>query len=439
MNTPRDDHDLDALLRQPTERLAPPDGSWELVIRRARRRRWAKASASVAACLVVVAGAVPAVIAVRHNSSDDQTLGIAASAGPHSARPSAGVQPAPKVSSTSPAPAVPTSLAGFVPKSLSFISQDVGFLWGSVGTSHRGVVARTLDDGAHWTELPAPKVDDTVGTTGNGGDGQIRFGRFGNTTVGFVYGAKYFVTTDAGASWTQYVSPGYIDDLETMAGKVWALARTSQLSSTVRLYSATLGDPALRRVPGVAPMSGPPGVDSIAVNDRSVDVIVGSSTFLTSPGGVRWNAGKDPCQPQAGLGNVESTLLTTLNLGVVITGCGYNENAGAEDKRIFVTANAGKRWTPTTSNPLTSGYLENLAAGTTQDLIIGTTGGGAQITHDGGKTWQPLTANGAALGFVGFIDIHHIVAAAAPAESTVGAFANSTDTGKSWAVMPFPN
>jgi hypothetical protein len=68
------DRELDALLRQPGERLSPPDGSWALVTKRARRRKWAKASLSIAAVIVVIAGAVPAIIAVRGNSNDQKLI-----------------------------------------------------------------------------------------------------------------------------------------------------------------------------------------------------------------------------------------------------------------------------------------------------------------------------------------------------------------------------
>lgn len=433
MNSPRDD-ELDALLREPIERLAPPPGSWETVSRKARRRKWAKAGASVAAGVVVLAAAVPAVIAVRHNAGD-QTVQIAnppsrpVTTPPHTAA----TRPAPAGSSTPPSAAtttaVPADLVGFVPESVSFISQSVGFLWGSIGPSHQGVVAQTFDDGATWTRLPAPAVD-TAG--GRAGDGQIRFGR---PDVGFIFGAKYFVTMDGGNTWNQYPSNGYIDDLETARGRVWALVRPTMLSSTVTLYSATVADPTLRPVGAVPTMHGVPGADSIAVNAHSVDVIVGNTAFWNSPDGVRWAAATNPCADQAGAGSVESTQLTTLDLGSVIAACGYDQNAGTEQKRVFATTDSGQHWSSAMSDPGASGYLQTFAAGTPSDLILGTSQGGAQITHDGGGTWHPVSANGVALGFVGFIDPGRIVATGS--DGSAGAFATSDTAGRTWQVYSF--
>ena len=436
MSTPRDEFDIDALLRQATERLAPPDGSWELISRRARRRKWAKASVAVTAGVIVVAGAVPAVIAVRH-SGGEQSVAIANTASPPAQQRQhhASTQPAPTVTTpaTSPTATAPAPLAGFVPDSLTFVSQTDGYLWGTVPGSHAGVIAHTTNGGSTWTSVPAPPVMDSASGAGIAGDNQIRFG---SAEVGFVYGALYYVTTDGGQSWHQYSAPGYIDDLETVHQQVWALVRPSQLSTTVRLYSATTADPTLRRVTSVALAKSTPGADSIAINGGlgtavSVSVIAGKSSFWFSPNGVTWKQRTDPCQIDP-----QSAVLSTLDLHTVLAACGWGVGGSSEHKQTFVSTNSGRSWTPTSQAPGTLGTMQTFAAGTSNDLIVGTTHG-AQLSTDGGSSWRPANAPGITLGFVGFISLHHIVAISARADSATGAFATSTNSGRNWQVHEF--
>jgi photosystem II stability/assembly factor-like uncharacterized protein len=435
-----DDDDLEALLRQQPERLDAPEGSWTQITRRAHRRKWAKATLSVAAGLIVLAGAVPAVIAVRHNS-DDQTIQEAGTPTTTATLPTSSQKPAPiPAVSTTPTPPVSTSLDGFIPDSVSFVSQTDGYAWGRISGSTTGVVAHTVDGGSTWTRLAAPPVTDSFARDDLAGDGQIRFG---SGSVGFIYGAKYFVTSDGGTTWVPYSSPGYIDDLETISGQVYALVRPSKHSPDVSLYSASVTDPTLRQVPGVGVMQSVPGADSVAVNDGgtvgsppSVAVIAGSSSFYYSPNGTTFYPRQNPCVSNAQLGNPQSALLTTLNLRGVVAACGYNIGGGGEDKRVFITTSAGRSWTQTT-NPSAAGTLQTLAAGTGTDFILGTTRG-AQITHNGGSTWIADPANGNALSFVGFISLAHVVALTDRSASTgAGGFAWSTNTGKTWTVHNF--
>lgn len=422
--------ELERLLREPVERLAPPAGAWEAIERRARRRRWASAAASVAAVVVVVAGAVPAVIAVRDSSSDAQ-LAANGQFGNHTS-------PAPGGSETDrPAPAPTSALSGYFPESLSFVSQTEGYLWGSAGTSPAGVVARTLDGGRHWTELPAPPVDTEL--TAKRGAAQIRFA---SASVGFLFGSQDFITRDAGASWQPFAAPGYIADLEAMNQRIWALVRPSPGSHVVRLYAATAERPELRRVGGVPVMRGLPGTPevagaaSIAVSGDHVDVIVGSSSFYSSPNGRRWVSRSNPCPSVAGA--PRTTLATsTDSLGVAVA-CGYDVHGRAEAKQLYVSADSGHKWHPLASQPAARGLLQTLSAGSPDDLLIGTSWGGAQVTHNGGRSWAGVAPSGARLSFVGFIDINHVVAVTDPAGAATGSFATSYDSGRTWTLTHFP-
>lgn len=430
-------HELEALLREPVEPLTPAPGTWEQIDRRAARRKWAKASLGVAAAVVVVAGAVPAVIAVRH-TSDNQTLAIGQSS-PHPQQ--TGIN--------SPAPAshspVPTSaphfagLTGFFPESVSFVSQSEGFLWGSEGMSHRGVVARTIDGGRTWARRPSPAVNDSF--VGRHGDSQIRFA---SGEVGFVYGSRTFITRDGGRSWQRFATPGYIADLEAVNGRIWALVRPCETCAPVQLYSATAADPMLHRVGQVPVMHGTSGAPevasaaSIAVSGDHVDVIVGSAAFWSTTNGRVWKRRADPCPTQVDSGPVRSALVSSTTSAGVVVACGYNVNGNNETKRLYESGDSGAHWKAVPGVPSDTGYLQTLSAGGGSDIIIGTSRGGAQVSHDGGRSWAADMPNGVRLSFVGFIDPSHIVAVADRADSAIGAFATSHDGGGSWSLTSFP-
>ncbi|HEX3823787.1 MAG TPA: hypothetical protein VHV79_04915 [Mycobacteriales bacterium] len=432
-----DERDLEALLRQPAERLAPPDHSWEKISRRASRRKWVKASLSVAAGVVVVAGAVPAMIAVRadhNNGTSIQSLTSSQNALPNLPRHTVKRSPIPTAPAPSSAPAVPDDLVGFLPASVSFVSQQHGYAWGNIGRSPQGVIAQTWDAGETWTKLPAPAVDNSVATSGHDGDSQIRYS---SATTGFVFGAKYFVTHNAGGSWSEAASPGYIDDLEaTHNHRVWALVRKTENAPTVALYTAAPASSDLQAVTKVAAMSSQPGADSIAVNQNQVYVVAGDAAFWTSRNGTDWQEQPSPCPASAGA--PQHVLLTTLNRPGIYAVCSYRTSGGGESQQTYLSVNTGKTWTQTAASPAAGGAPQTFAAGSENDIIVGTSRGGAQVTHNGGKTWlsdQP--PGGVQLGFVGFIKTQTVVGVGTSASGTAGVFATSLDSGRKWTVTNF--
>jgi photosystem II stability/assembly factor-like uncharacterized protein len=381
---------------------------------------------------------------VRHDSSN-QTLITSPAIGRYHNR--ATVNPTspvagPQISAPAATPPATSLPAGFFPESLSFVSQTDGYLWGTTPGSHLGVIAHTTDDGTTWSQLPSPGVDNAFALTGGGrGVGQIRFV---SGTVGFLYGAKLLVTTDAGTTWAEQRSPGYIDELEAMRGRVWALVRPTYRSQTVRLYSASAADPTLQLVTKVPPMTGLAGTagiagsDSIALDNDSVAVMVGDSGLWVSPNGTAWHQRQDPCQALSTGAKPQSGLLSAPSPSSIVAACGYDVSAGTETKQVWTSTDAGAHWARTPKAPGPGGYLETLTAGGTGNFLIGDSRGGAQATYNGGARWSADPADGIELAFVGFIDPTHVVAVGDRADEEQGAFATSTDSGHSWAVHRFP-
>jgi hypothetical protein len=423
-----DDHDLDALLRQPTERLAPPDGSWELVRRRARRRKWAKASASIAAGVIVAAGAVPAVIAVRHSTTNGkqgvQTLNQTPQQSPFQ-HPTNKTSPAPTSANPTISPSI--SLAGFVPESSSFIShspgQEEGFLIGPGSKS--AVVAKTTNGGQSWSAISSVPV--------NGAEVGIRFAHVLN---GYVFGSSYYVTGDGGVTWQPEKSPGYIHDLETMNNQIWATVSKCQSCSPIQLWHGTVANPVLKPVTQVRAI---PGDDStLVLSSNAVYLMVQDKGTQQgqlwanrngSPSG--WVKRVDPCSSDP-VGT-----FATWSINGLAALCDQVTD-GSKPAQVLRSFDSGQTWHVVKGQVPDVGGSDQIAAGSRYDLIVSPGGfnGEPYVSTNAGKSFSTVHTGTASTGFVGFISPLQVVAISSPA-GTDRTFLYSDNAGKDWTAYPF--
>ncbi|HVT66665.1 MAG TPA: hypothetical protein VHF26_02875, partial [Trebonia sp.] len=232
---------LDRWLNQQVRPLPPPDGTFDLIVRRARRRRIRKTVVSVASAAAVaaaVAVAVPVGMSL-HLTTGSASASLAERSDARS--PAAGTQstlgtgvegtsePAPSASSVAPtasAPAGPTGAAGpgylppdFSPSSVTWDSTSTGWVIGPAGTpghcanSNPDIctsIARTDDGGQTWQGLPAPPVGGPMAATGVTGL------RFLNAAYGWAFGPELWATDDGGQTWHKVNTSGSsVTDLET--------------------------------------------------------------------------------------------------------------------------------------------------------------------------------------------------------------------------------
>jgi photosystem II stability/assembly factor-like uncharacterized protein len=421
------DDELEALLRQDPERLAPPAGSWETITRRARRRRWAKGGVGVAAGAIVLAGAVPAVLAVRH-TSDNQTLSLrpqhAVSRPMQTSRP---VGPAVRRTST----AAATTVAGLAPTSVSFVSQDVGWLWGATHHLGPGIVAKTTNGGGAWTPVGTPPQIAATDPNGSGDSGI----RFADGDTGYVFGRRLFLTDNGAQTWNPVSLPGRVIDLETMNNRVWALTGCTGCR-TLHLYAATVTEPAhFTIVPNVhlkaSGVAIEGGIGNIAVAKTAAYVLVGDHDLWSTADGVAWSRKNDPCPTDAGFADSISAWGST-DLTVV---CGSAPSGGSEAKQVFTSTDSGATWSATPTEPPPAGYPMSISAGSADDIVIGLNQGSGYLTTDGGQHWSATTAP-ANLSFVGFISPTRVVGVPGT-DVTMRAFLSSTDGGQHWSTARF--
>lgn len=441
----RPNRDLDGWLHAPVEPLPPPADAWPEIRRRAARiRTTRRAAAVVAAAAAVTAVVLPVALVVGGTGAGSHHVRAAGTSRPQpvTRHPSSG-WPTPD-STTYSSWKPPSSLRDLAPRSVTFVTQTDGYLLGTVSGQVR--LARTLDGGDSWAQLPVPS-----GYGLGSGPGAVGGVRFATTSTGFLFGHTYWSTTDSGESWKRLPSPGPITDLEVARnGRIWALvqqcrapAATSAATNscnTERLYTGTVADPRLA-----------PELDVTTLPDRTAQLSItatGSGIFVlanradgepvrywSTDAGHTWQGDTGPC--------VHEGAVAALATDEVALLCADPARRGDRARALVVVDHLGRR-TPkqrvdVAAPPVgrLTGLTANLGGGAVlADGFSGRHPGAPfQVTTDAGRSWQPCgprLKNGA--GFVGFISPVRVVALSAPADH---AFLASDDGGLSWRVTAF--
>jgi hypothetical protein len=281
------DNDLDPVdrwLNQQVWPMAPPDGAFEQITRRARRRKVRNAAISVASsAAVAVAVAVGATLGLAgglgtsgpgrvviagsqattpSGSSSQSELGTGTADASPSGTATASALPTPAGTNTTLGPSCITTPGclpdNFQPVTVTWVSQTVGYVMGQAGTpgkcgaqgtSHICTsLAITRDSGQTWAGVNAPLTGAASGLTGVSGL------RFLDGINGWAYGPELWATHDSGSSWTKIKTNQQVTDLEALNKRAYALFATCTAANTCSSYtlmSVQAGQDDWTRVSGV--------------------------------------------------------------------------------------------------------------------------------------------------------------------------------------------
>jgi hypothetical protein len=474
---------LERWLDQRVQPLPPPPGTFELITRRARRRKVRKAvisAVSAAGVAAAVAIAVPAGLSLNLNTPTSGSLsaGSGASAGkatqsvegsatPTANAPRPGVPAAASASAASGGITSPGFLpANFIPSSVTWDSLSTGWVIGQAGTAGKcdnanpdicTSIARTSDGGATWAGLPAPSTGGPESATGVTGL------RFLNATYGWAFGPELWATDNGGGNWHK-VSTGSqsVTDLETANGRAYALFADCPASSgdiiaactSYTLMTATAGSGNWTAVSGV-----PSGLTASGGGKASAQVILSGSTgYLEAPdgalysgplGGGAWSKVSTlACAPGAALssGLPGNALLASAGGQDLALLCESPGPASDETtQQAYWSADGGATWTSrnrilsTGAGPL--GTLESLTATPDGTFIVAIEGSspGIWLLASGTSTWDKATlanSSGSTGGFsyVGMTSATQGVALGG--STSLHAIWMTTDGGQTWQVRP---
>jgi hypothetical protein len=397
----KDERDpLDDWLEHEIRPLPPPSGTFEMITKRARRRKLGKLAVTItSAASVAVAAvfAVPAVLSLhigQSTISGTPEAGSAPAGTPASRSFAKGTnlsqgtpQPtsppsASERSSPTPQAGLPTGGAvpsNFQPTSVTFIGADTGWAIGPGGTSGSCAnvnpticmsVVLTQDGGQTWRGVPAPDTNDVTGI------------RFLNQQYGWAYGPQLWSTQDDGRTWNP-VNTGtdQVIDLETAGSQAYALFATcaqGPSSSTVSgncssytLETSLKGSDHWSDV-GQATSNLPdsPGATpSIVLSGTTGWLLAADGAIYSGPLGGQWTkAGTMPCPAMsAATGGVLLTWDAFSHL--LVAAC------GATTETVYTSPDTSVNWQQQPATLSLGSPVVSLATASTAPAIVATGGG----------------------------------------------------------------
>lgn len=465
---------LDGWLTQQVQPLPPPPGTFELITRRARRRKLRKVAVtavSAAAVAVAVAVAVPGGLVLRLSPTPVTGQAVARGSTP----PSIGgtnrvngtgtkmASPTPTV--TTPAPSItasaPVTTPGgpvpdnFQPASITFVSTTKAWVIGQAGTPGKCAnadpyictsIVRTDNAGQHWAGGPAPMTGAPANAAG------VSAIRFLDGVNGWAFGPELWATHDAGNSWHPVpAADGFrVTDLETVHHRAYALFATCSGASLnfaahctrYTLMTVAADSDNWRPVGGATSDLTAGGADTsavLALTDEKGYLIAPDGTLYSGPIGGQWaKAGTVNCQPGPAQANglPSRALFAVQNSAQLAVACmgpsfsGVTVYTSSDGGNLFAQQPASA-WSGVTQ-PATATSLTAALNGT---LVLATSTG-IDVFPAGGSGWKQaaMGSPGAPAGgftYVGMTDSDQGVAI--PADGMLHEIWMTKDGGDSWA------
>jgi hypothetical protein len=451
--------DIDAWLSERIEPLPPPPGTFELIKRKARRRKYRKLAITAGSAAVIVAAAVtvPQVVnlPVLNPNPTAAPIGAQTSQSPHSAGQSAFGKASPATSSAVPAGPAPVP-GNFRPTSVTFVGPRTGWVIGQALTpGHCATqvctsVARTDDAGRTWAGRPAPMAGAADGATGLS---QIRFL---NLDDGWAYGPQLYATHDGSKTWAPVDTGGLrVTALETVGDRVFALWASCTGNGPAyavnctrfTLYSASAGGGAWAPV-GTSTT----GLTDGAASEAAELVLTGTRGYLLAPGGALYAGPVDGGGPWKQVSTLVSScpvgqaradgqptgaLLGAVNSRDLLLACasassGANPSVSTQQKFIYSSPDGGVSWRQLSTAPA-AGVAFGLAASPKESVVLATDQG-IDLLPSGETSWQTATLRGGGpaggFGYIGMTTDEQGIAL--PADPSAGTVWFTFDGGQTW-------
>ena len=466
---------LDGWLNTPVEPLIPRPGTYQSIVRRARRRRLNRAltTACAGAAVIAAAAVVPqlgGLLTAQHvHPSQVATQPHTAPTPNPPATSSISASPQPTGGSGPPLP------QGFTPESVTFIGLDSGWALGrytaSCPSGSCTALGRTDDTGQTWHRVPAPGSGPPAD---GGGVSQVRFL---NQNNGWVFGPELWATHDGGQTWNRVSTGGQrVISLETAGDRAFAVFASCSGGgsgwntgcSSYQLESAAAGGGPWTAVPGASGS----GAASLVLTGQTGYLVAqnGDSATLSSgpvTGTGAWAAappvpcgspsgqapgGPSPSSPPPGGGGPAGggttggaagtaaasgapALLAAASASDLYLLCpsGGGTGTSAASPTVYLSADGGQHWQQRGSAPAAVSATSLAAAwgsgSPSGGAVLIASGSGVYVSTDRGATWQMSLQVPGGISYVGMTSA--LQGFAVPAGGT-DAIWFTEDGGQSW-------
>jgi hypothetical protein len=452
--------DLDAWLGERIDPLPPPPGTFELLKRRARRRKYRKLAITAGTAAVIVAAAVtvPQVVNLPVLNQNPTAAPLAGAGHSPATQPDTSTAFGQASAAASSAVPVPLPVPGdFRPASVTFVGTRTGWVIGQALTpghcaaQYCTSVARTGNAGRTWTGVPAPTAGAADGATGLS---QIRFL---NLKDGWAYGPQLFSTHTGGKTWARVDTGGLrVTDLETVGNRVFAL--WASCTGNGPAYAVNCTAFTLYSAPAAGGSWAPVGAATTGLTDGRASeaaelVLTGSRGYLLAPGGALYAGPVDgsgpwtqvssliascPVGPARADGQPTGALLAAASARDLVLACasastGTNPSVSTQHKLIYSSPNGGVSWLQMGTAPA-AGVAFSLAASSSESVLLGTDQG-IDLLPKGEISWRRASLKGGApaggFGYVGMTTDNQGIAL--PADPSGGTVWFTFDGGQTWA------
>ncbi len=453
--------DLDAWLSERINPLPPPPGTFDLIKRRARRRKIRRLAITATSAAVIVAAAVTVPQVVNLPVLNTSPTSAAEAGHPATATPTGAGRAESSASALRPSPsaaALPAPVPpDFRPTSVTFVGAGTGWVIGQAGTPDHCAtpyctsLARTGNAGRTWAGVPAPLTGAPDGTTG------VSQVRFLNLNDGWAFGPELWVTHTGGQTWTQVDTHGLrVTDLETAGSRAFALF--ASCTGSAQAFAAGCTSFTLYSSPAAGDDFTPVGAATTgrtdgAASEAAALVLTGSRGYELAPDGTLYAGPVDgsaawsragalvssctvgPAQPD---GQPRQALLGAVNTKELLVACPSSAGSGSrtQAKRVFSSANGGVSWIQIATAP-TAGIAFSLAVSPSEAVVLGTDRG-IDLLPRGAIAWQAATpARGGPAGGFGYVGMTTgAQGVALPAEPSAGTVWFTFDGGQTWKPLP---
>ena len=280
---------------------------------------------------------------------------------------------------------------------LTFVDALHGWLIGSQCDNQGNctlAVRSSQDGGKTWRSEPAP----CTGIAWNGESApshDVRNIRFANLKEGWAFEPGLFATQDGGKTWTDETRAQPVIALQPVQDSVWAIQGSCRSENQCN-FSLIQWNPAKNNW---QPLNLQPQIlrsQVQLVRHKGQDAWVlswGSGSppskpanilAITHDGGENWIKGSSPCT-EAGL---FTNRLAAVDSHQVWTVCAGEPGAGQQMKYLFKSSDGGESWGEGIEIG-SGGYLDDLAAITSDTGFLGVGRGTLMATQDGGQSWSP--------------------------------------------------